>query len=229
MSSGACWLVIVSRRRGGENTRQQSELKPRARRAGAMDGRKLRTPRSERLRRAFYAQPALVLAPQLLGTIMVRRDGAAQRRARLIEVEAYLGPKDLASHSSKGRTARTEVMFGRPGHAYVYFIYGMHFMFNIVAGAEGEAQALLVRAAEPLDAWDVDLSGPGRFARAFGVTRADNGLDLTGDGIYLVGDRTYEPRIIRRKRVGVDYAGRWKDRLLRFIDARNPAAEKLRY
>jgi hypothetical protein len=129
-----------------------------------------------RLERKDYARPAIELAPALLGSIMVRRVDGQLRRARLIEIEAYLGPKDLASHSSKGRTARTEVMFGPPGHAYVYFIYGMHFMFNIVAGVEGEAEALLVRGAEPLDGWDVDLSGPGRLARAFGIVRADNGL-----------------------------------------------------
>jgi DNA-3-methyladenine glycosylase len=183
----------------------------------------------KRLRRSFYEQPAIALGRQLLGTIMVRRVGDVQRRARIVEVEAYLGPKDLASHSSKGRTARTEVMFGPPGHAYVYFIYGMHFMFNIVAGAEGNAEALLVRAAEPLDGWDVDLSGPGRLARAFDISRADNGLDLTGDDLSLLGDDAYKPRIIRRKRVGVDYAGRWKDRLLRFIDISNVAAQSLRY
>jgi len=182
-----------------------------------------------RLPREFYAQPALDLAIQLPGTILTRRVDGELRRARLIEVEAYLGPKDLASHSSKGRTARTEVMFGPPGHAYVYFIYGMHFMLNIVAGVKGDAEALLVRGAEPLDGWDVDLSGPGRVARAFGVTRADNGLDLTGEDLFLVDDPAYEPRIVRRKRVGVDYARHWKDRLLRFIDAKNPDAQKLRY
>lgn len=182
-----------------------------------------------RLARHDYARPAIELAPALLGSIMVRRAGGQVRRARLIEIEAYLGPKDLAAHSSKGRTARTEVMFGPPGHAYVYFIYGMHFMFNIVAGMEGEAQALLVRGAEPLDGWDVDLSGPGRLARAFGIVRADNGLDLVGDDIHLVADPAYRPRIVRRKRVGVDYARHWKDRLLRFIDASNPAAKKLRF
>jgi DNA-3-methyladenine glycosylase len=182
-----------------------------------------------RLERKDYARPAIELAPALLGSIMVRRVYGQLRRARLIEIEAYLGPKDLASHSSKGRTARTEVMFGPPGHAYVYFIYGMHFMFNIVAGVEGEAEALLVRGAEPLDGWDVDLSGPGRLARAFGIVRADNGLDLTGEDIHLVPDPAYRPRIVRRKRVGVDYARHWKDRLLRFIDASNPAAKKLRF
>jgi DNA-3-methyladenine glycosylase len=182
-----------------------------------------------RLPRRFFAEPALVVAPRLLGTILVRRDGDSMRRARIIEVEAYLGPKDLASHSSKGRTARTEVMFGPPGRAYVYFIYGMHFMLNIVVGQEGQAEAILVRGAEPLDDWDVDLRGPGRVARAFGVTRDDNGRELTERDFHLVGDQSYRPHIVRRKRVGIDYARHWKDRLLRYIDAANPAAKRLRF
>jgi DNA-3-methyladenine glycosylase len=177
----------------------------------------------------FFAQSGVELARGLLGTVMVRRIGGVLRRARIVETEAYLGPKDLAAHSSKGRTARTEAMFGPPGRAYVYFIYGMYFMFNIVAGVEGEAHAVLVRGAEPLDGWNVDLTGPGKLARAFDVTRDDYGLDLTGDDIFFVADLRYAPRIIRAKRVGVDYAGRWKDRLLRFIDVNNPAAAKLRY
>ena len=105
-----------------------------------------------RLDHAFFAQPAIELAQGLLGTIMVRTVGAQVRRARIVEVEAYLGPRDLASHSSKGRTARTEIMFGPPGHAYVYFIYGMHWMFNIVCGVRGEAHAVLIRAA-PRSRW----------------------------------------------------------------------------
>ena len=179
------------------------------------------------------------------GTLVLRPAGSRARAAaaggdhhaahrgqsaarRIIEVEAYLGPSDLASHSSKGRTARTEVMFGPPGHAYVYFIYGMHFMFNIVAGVEGEAHAILVRGAEPLDGRDVDLSGPGRIARAFAIARADNGLDLTSGDIALYGDSAYRPKIVRTKRIGVEYAGHWKNRLLRFIDISSPAAAKLK-
>ncbi len=176
-----------------------------------------------------FSRPGEGLCTALLGSILVRRVGRSVRRARIVEAEAYLGPKDLASHSSKGRTARTEVMFGPPGCAYVYFIYGMHHMFNVVAGVPGEAHAVLVRAAEPLDGWTIDLSGPGRLARGFGITLADYGLDLTGDEFYFLADSDYRPRIIRSKRVGVDYAKRWKDRLLRFIDVANPAAAKLRY
>jgi DNA-3-methyladenine glycosylase len=182
-----------------------------------------------KLGRTFFEQPAKELAAALVGTILVRRVGRSFRRARIVETEAYLGPRDLASHSSKGRTARTEVMFGPAGHAYVYFVYGIHWLFNIVAGTTGEAHAVLVRAAEPLDGWDADLTGPAKLARAFEITGAENRLDLTGDEIYFVADPEYRPRIIRSTRVGVDYAKHWKHRLLRFIDAASPVAKKLKF
>lgn len=180
------------------------------------------------LGREFFCQDAVALARGLCGVIMSRRVNGILRRARVMEAEAYLGPKDSASHSSKGRTNRTDVMFGPPGRAYVYFIYGMHEMFNIVCGAEGHAHAVLVRGAQPLDDWHADLTGPGKLARAFGITRADNRQDLCGDDIRFHFDPTYRPRILKTKRIGVDYAVRWKDRLLRFVDVNNPAAAKLR-
>jgi DNA-3-methyladenine glycosylase len=184
----------------------------------------------ENLRREFFEQPAKELAEALVSTVMVRRVGRALRRARIVETEAYLGPKDLASHSSKGRTARTEVMFGPAGHAYVYFVYGMHWMFNVVAGTTGEAHAVLVRAAEPLDGWQVDLTGPAKLARGFAITGADNGRDLVaGKDIYFVANPAYRPRIAKRKRVGVDYSKHWKHRLLRFIDAASPVAKQLKF
>jgi DNA-3-methyladenine glycosylase len=185
--------------------------------------------RRQRLGREFYAQSASDLARSLLGCILVRQVQGTLRRARVVETEAYLGPKDLASHSSKGRTRRTEVMFGPPGHAYVYFIYGMHFMFNVVSGIEGEAHAVLVRAAEPLDGWDARLTGPGLFARAFEIGPPDNGIDITRGDTFFIADDAYIRRIVKSKRVGVDYAGRWKDRLLRFIDTKNPVAKQLRW
>jgi DNA-3-methyladenine glycosylase len=176
----------------------------------------------------FFAQSALRLSAQLPGTILVKRVGDGIRRARLVEVEAYVGPKDLASHSSKGRTARTEVMFGAPGRAYVYFIYGMHWMFNVVAGRTDQAHAVLVRAAEPLGGWDADLTGPGKLARAFRITREHNGLELTGDDFHFEADPAYRPRVVRSKRIGVDYAGPWKDKPYRFVDVHNPVAARLR-
>jgi DNA-3-methyladenine glycosylase len=185
-------------------------------------------PRRKKLGRSFYKRPAEEIAPDVLGTIIVRRVGETLRRARIVEAEAYLGPRDLASHASKGLTNRTQVLYGPPGRAYVYFIYGLHYMFNIVCGQTGGGQAVLLRAAEPLDGWDVDLTGPARFALHFGITRAHNGLDLTGDDTFLLREPDYKPRVIRTKRIGVDYARHWKDRHLRFIDASNAVAAKLR-
>ncbi|HEX2474006.1 MAG TPA: DNA-3-methyladenine glycosylase [Lacipirellulaceae bacterium] len=184
--------------------------------------------RRKRLGRSFFKQPADVLGQDVLGTIMGRRVGATLLRARIVEAEAYLGPKDLASHASKGLTNRTQVLYGPPGRAYVYFIYGLHYMFNIVCGQTGGGQAVLIRAAEPLDGWDADLTGPARLAMHFGITLAENGLDLTDDDIFLVQEPDYRARIIRTKRIGVDYARHWKDRRLRFIDVSNPVATKLR-
>src|SRR4051812_19718280 len=122
----------------------------------------------------FYARDAITVARALIGATLVRRLPNGQlRRARIVETEAYVGPHDLASHAAKGRTARTDPMFGPPGRAYVYLIYGVHEMFNIVTGPDGDAEAVLVRAAEPLDGWDANLSGPGNLARALGVNRAE--------------------------------------------------------
>ena len=181
-----------------------------------------------RLGISSFAQSALQLSAHLPGSILVKRVGNRIRRARLVEVEAYVGPNDLASHSSKGRTARTEVMFGPAGRAYVYFIYGVYWMFNVVAGRSGHAHAILIRAAEPLGGWNADLSGPGKLARAFQITREHNGLELSGDDFHFEADPAYRPRIVRTKRIGVDYAGPWKEKLYRFVDVRNPVAPRLR-
>src|SRR3954463_473244 len=115
--------------------------------------------------RAFYERSAITVAKQLLGKVLVRRLNDRLLTGMIVETEAYVGPHDLACHASKGRTKRTEIMFGRSGHAYVYLIYGMYPMLNIVSGEPGEPQAVLVRAAEPLDGWHANLSGPGKLCR----------------------------------------------------------------
>lgn len=171
----------------------------------------------------FYTRDAARLARDVIGAVLVHRVRGKEYRARIVEAEAYVGPHDLASHSSKGRTKRTEVMFGPAGRAYVYLIYGMYEMFNIVAGAAGSGQAVLIRAAEPLGDWKVDLSGPGKLTRAFKIKRSQNGLDLTNDRLFLLHDPDYRPRIKRTRRIGVDYAKEWKDVLLRFVDAKSNA------
>jgi DNA-3-methyladenine glycosylase len=183
-------------------------------------------PRWRKLSRRHYRLPAEELAQSLIGAILVRRVDGAKLRARVVETEAYVGPDDLASHSSKGRTKRTEVMFGPAGRAYVYLIYGMYDMLNVVAGPLGSAQAVLLRAAEPLDGWTADLSGPGKLARALKITRRQNGLDLTGDELSFWRSPGQKPRIVRAKRIGVDYAQHWRHELLRFLDADSTAVSR---
>jgi DNA-3-methyladenine glycosylase len=175
--------------------------------------------RVRKLTRSFFQRPAEEVAQALIGKILVRRLHGKLFRACLIETEAYLGPADLASHASKGRTRRTEVLFGAPGRAYVYLIYGMYEMLNVVAGAAGQGQAVLIRAADPLDDWKVNLSGPGRLTRALQITRLQNGLDLTGTQLYLLDNPGYQPVVQSAKRIGIDYALQWKDAPLRFVDA----------
>jgi DNA-3-methyladenine glycosylase len=177
---------------------------------------------------SFFQRDAIRLAQDLIGTILVHRIRGKEYRARIVETEAYVGPRDLASHSSRGRTKRTEVLFGPPGHAYVYLIYGMYEMFNIVAYRAGNGQAVLIRAAEPLDNWKVDLSGPGKLARGLKISRSENGLDLTGEHLFLLHNPGYRPRIRSTKRVGVDYAKEWKDAPLRFFDSDSAAVSARR-
>lgn len=173
-----------------------------------------------KLKSAFFHSQAEVVARKLIGAVLVRTIAGVRRAARITETEAYVGIHDLACHASKGRTKRTEIMFGPPGYAYVYLIYGMYQMLNIVTGEEGDPQAVLLRGAAPLHGWKVDLSGPGRLARAFAITPADLGLDMTGDDLYILKDPRNKPRIIITPRIGIDYAGEWKHAPLRFVDSR---------
>lgn len=182
-----------------------------------------------KLTRGFYRREAEVVARELIGKILVRRVGRRLLRARIVETEAYVGAHDLACHAAKGRTARTEVMFGDGGHAYVYLIYGMYDMLNIVTGHEGEAQAVLIRAAEALDDWDTNLSGPGKLCREMRIARArDNGRDVLGDELYLIDDASASspPTIARSRRINVDYAQDWLHAELRFYDAGSQAVTK---
>jgi DNA-3-methyladenine glycosylase len=181
-----------------------------------------------RLQRAFYQRGAEELARDLIGTILVHRAAGHEYRARIVETEAYVGSHDLACHASKGRTQRTEVMFRAGGCAYVYFIYGMYDMLNIVASAEGDPQAVLVRAAETMGAWQADLSGPGKLTRAMRITRADNGRDLTGRKLFLMAAGGCRPKIGVSRRIGVDYARDWKNAMLRFFDESSGAVSRAR-
>ncbi|HET9784551.1 MAG TPA: DNA-3-methyladenine glycosylase [Terriglobales bacterium] len=157
------------------------------------------------LPRAFFNLSPLQVAPALLGKLLVRRRGREERRVRLVETEAYLGSGDRAAHSAAGRTARNAVLFGPPGHAYVYFIYGMYYCLNVSTLPDGEAGGVLFRAAEEEEAVAPrTLSGPGRLARALGVDLRLNGCDLTRSGpLFLADDGFLPARIARGPRVGI--------------------------
>ena len=168
-----------------------------------------------------------------MGTVLECETGDGTASGIIVETEAYLGEHDLACHAAKGRTGRTEVMYMPGGHAYVYFIYGMYDMLNVVTGEKDDPQAVLIRAAEPLGEWGEKvgkrfLAGPGKLCRGMKITRALNGVDLTGDALHFlpraIGD---ELRILETVRIGVDYAGAWKDEKLRFIDAGSAAVSKV--
>ena len=172
-----------------------------------------------RLDRLFFDRPTTHVARDLLGCVQecIDADGQ-QQRARIVETEAYVGTRDRACHASRGRTPRTEVMFGPPGHAYVYLIYGMYCCFNVVTRPEGRAEAVLVRAAEPITPVRTHLSGPGALCRGLAIDRTLNGADLCIDGarIWIEPREGRRPRHVAAPRVNIDYAGPWARRLWRF-------------
>ena len=177
-----------------------------------------------KLPRDFYARSTLIVAQQLIGMHLVHQIAGVRRVGRIVETEAYLGPKDLAAHSARGMTPRNAVMFGPPGHAYVYFIYGFWNCINMVMREEGVPQAVLLRALEPVEGIDDKTWGPGLLCRAMGIDRSLNGADLRGQQLWI--ERPHEPRprvrVTRATRIGVDYAGEWAQRLWRFFATDSP-------
>ena len=177
-------------------------------------------PQVRKISRDFYARDTLTVARELIGLYLVHANGDRRLKGRIVETEAYQGPEDLAAHSSRGRTPRTEVMFGPPGHAYVYFIYGFWNCLNVVTQAQGVPHAVLLRALEPV-AGVVDKTwGPGLLCRAMHIDRRLNGEDLCGKVLWLErpAAQSRPPRIARSQRIGVDYAGKWARRPWRFYD-----------
>jgi DNA-3-methyladenine glycosylase len=177
----------------------------------------------QKLPRSFYDRDTIIVARELLGKFLVHISHGARRVGRIVETEAYLGPHDLAAHSSRGLTERTKVMFGPPGHAYIYFIYGMHFCMNVVTEREGHASAVLLRALEPVENVQTSTRGPGLLCRAMHITKELNGHDLLSDDFFIAAPSVAEDiRIVKRPRIGVDYAGHWAKRHLRFYLKDNP-------
>jgi DNA-3-methyladenine glycosylase len=184
-------------------------------------------------RRDWFDRPSVAVARDLLGMWLVHDRAQGRIAGRIVEVEAYQGPEDLAAHSARGRTARNEVMFGRPGHLYVYLIYGLHHCANVVCGPGDKPEAVLLRAAAigpgvelaRMARGDVAptrlAAGPGNLGAAFGIDRGLNGADLVAGPVRLAaGPRPR--RIARTPRVGVAYAGRWARRPLRFVIPDDP-------
>ena len=171
------------------------------------------------LPRSFFSRPSEEVAPELLGTLLVRDSDEGRCVLRVTEVEAYAGERDPASHAFRGKTPRNAVMFGPAGYLYVYFTYGMHFCVNVVCGDDGEASAVLFRAGEivegaelarsrrPATAKDRDLArGPARLTQALALDRADNGLDLCGGGPLTLHEGTPAEKILTGPRTGISTA-----------------------
>lgn len=171
----------------------------------------------QKLPREFYDRDTRLVAKELLGMLLVHVTDGVERIGRIVETEAYLGPHDLAAHSARGLTPRTKVMFGPPGHAYVYFIYGMYHCMNVVTEREGHASAVLLRALEPVQNLEGRTCGPGLLCRAMGIDKKLNGHDLLSDDFYIATPAKSEIfKTMKGPRIGVDYAKHWAKRHLRF-------------
>ena len=188
--------------------------------------------------RSFYDRDARIVAENLIGKILVRKYDEKTIKLRITETEAYIAEIDKASHGYGGKiTPRTQIMFGPPGYAYVYFIYGMYYCLNFVTEGEGTCSAVLIRSGEPLEGTDEicmnrynksvgDLSkvqiknltnGPGKLCRALKITKEHNGMDLTGNEIFVEDDGFADFHAEKTKRINIDYAEEAKDFLWRYI------------
>jgi DNA-3-methyladenine glycosylase len=188
------------------------------------------------LPRSFYARDTIEVAKGLLGKVLARETPAGRMSVKIVETEAYVGPHDKACHASRGMTARNKVMFGEPGHAYVYFIYGMYYCLNLVTERDGYPAAVLVRAGEPLEGvdrmWDLRkkarkaeqlTSGPGKLCMALAIDRALNRADLCKKGPLYVEDAKSEAfETVSCRRIGVDYAAEYRDEPWRFYIKNSP-------
>ena len=189
------------------------------------------------LQKTFYQKDTITVAKELLGKILVHESIEGRTAGRIVETEAYCGPEDHAAHSSGGRrTARNEVMYEKKGHAYVYFIYGLYYCFNVTAGnVPGKPEAVLFRAIEPVAAVEIMskrrgklvsvgnlTNGPSKLCMAMGISKAQNKADLTASSLYIE-DASLVPKedIVETTRVGVDYSGEWKNKPWRFYIRNN--------
>lgn len=187
-----------------------------------------------KLLRDFYARPVLTVARECIGKVLVHRTAAGVAAGRIVEAEAYRGPLDLAAHSARGLTKRTTVMYGPPGYAYVYLLYGISWALNMVTTAEGAPHAVLIRAIEPMRGFELMerrrrqpqdsrelTNGPGKLTNALAITGADYGRDLCGRSLYLEQSEVRVGRIRTSPRINVDYAGVWASKRWRFYESGN--------
>jgi DNA-3-methyladenine glycosylase len=185
------------------------------------------------LQRAFYERDVITVSKDLLGKLLVNESLEGKTSGKIVEIEAYCGPEDRAAHSFGGRrTARNEVMFGPKGHAYVYFIYGMYYCFNVTAGnVAGKPEAALIRALESLEGKDIMsnrrgathekavtlTNGPGKLCMAMGISKVQNCADLIMPPFYIMDAPTVLPEnIVETERIGIDYAREWRNKPWRF-------------
>ena len=181
------------------------------------------------LLRSFYNRPTLTVARELIGTQLVRVLDGQKLVGLITETEAYISEKDLACHAKAGRTPRTAVMFGPPGHAYVYFTYGNHWMLNVVTEREGFPAAVLIRAIQPIEGAEImsrrrsgrDTFGPGKLTQAMGITKSENGVDLTQSASSLwieAGVQIPNSLVTKGPRVGLNNTPEpWKSKPWRFL------------
>lgn len=195
-----------------------------------------------KLSRSFYNRATIDVASDLLGKVLIRRLDGRLLSGKIVETEAYIGPHDLACHASKGKTSRTAIMFGPPGFAYVYMIYGFYFCLNVVTERENYPAAVLIRGVEPID--NVDLmrkfrhsparlfdiaNGPGKLCQALSIDKNLNGADLCGNVLWIEDRKIKVGRMATSTRVGVDYAGGYKDKPWRFYIEGNPHVSRVRF
>lgn len=166
-----------------------------------------------KLDRSFFKRPTLIVARDLLGKRLVYQGMVGT----IIETEAYLGPEDLASHARHKSRKRNYLMFGQPGFAYVYLTYGMHHLLNIVTEEEGIAGGVLIRALKPIYGINGETDGPGKLTKALNITRLQNGLDVTANLLYFEQGSDALANILTTPRIGIDYAGIYKDKPWRFV------------
>lgn len=184
----------------------------------------------KKLSQNFFLRPTELVARELLGKVLVRKIGRKKITGIIVETEAYVGPHDLACHASKGKTQRTKVMFESAGVWYVYFIYGMYHCLNIVTETKDYPSAVLIRALEPLKNIHDSTNGPSKLCRALNITRSLNNTSAISKNSKLYiedrGIKITKNKIVSAKRIGVDYAGKWKDKLLRFYIKENKFVSK---